>query len=66
MIERLIEKVWTNAIALNRARRQGPDVYTVALARLEKLSTNKVQALEAPGQVLLELAATGFGVRLPR
>jgi hypothetical protein len=60
------EKVWANAIALNRARGQGPDVYTVTLARLEKLSASKVEALEAPGQVLLKLAATGFGVRLPR
>jgi hypothetical protein len=60
------EKVWANAIALNRARRQGPDVYTVALARLEKLSAAKVAALQAPGQVLLKLAATGFGVQLPR
>jgi hypothetical protein len=25
----------------------------------------KVAALQAPGQVLLKLAATGFGVRLP-
>jgi hypothetical protein len=60
------EKVWANAITLNRARRQGPDVYTVALAQLEKLSAAKVAALQAPGQVLLRLAATGFGVRLPR
>ena len=59
------EKVWANAITLNRARRQGPDVYTVALAQLEKLSAAKVAALQAPGQVLLKLTATGFGVRLP-
>jgi hypothetical protein len=60
------EKVWANAIALNRAREQGPDTYAVVLARLEKLSAAKVAALQAPGQVLLKLAATGFGVRLPR
>ena len=59
------EKVWANAIALSRARRQGPDAYTALLAQLEELSAAKVTALQAPGQVLLKLAATGFGVRLP-
>jgi len=58
-------KVWANAIALNRARRQGPDAYAARLAQLEELSAAKVTALQAPGQVLLKLAATGFGVRLP-
>jgi hypothetical protein len=59
------EKVWANAIALSRARRQGPDAYTTVLAELEGLSAAKVTALMVPGQVLLKLAATGFGVRLP-
>ncbi len=59
------QKVWANAIALSRARRQGPDVYTAVLAQLEELSAAKVTALQAPGQVLLKLAATGFGVTLP-
>jgi hypothetical protein len=59
------DKVWANAIALNRARRQGPDSYTAVLAELEELSAAKVATLQAPGQVLLKLAATGFGVRLP-
>jgi hypothetical protein len=59
------EKVWANAIALSRARRQGPDAYTQVLAQLEELSAAKVAALMAPGPVLLKLAATGFGVRLP-
>ena len=58
-------KVWANAIALNRARGQGPDAYAARLARLEELSAAKVAALLAPGQVILKLAATGFGVRLP-
>lgn len=58
-------KVWANAIGLNRARRQGPDTYADVLAQLEELSAAKVAALQAPGQVLLKLAATGFGVRLP-
>jgi len=59
------EKVWANAIALNCARRQGPDRYTAVLAELEELSAAKVATLQAPGQVLLKLATTGFGVRLP-
>jgi Family of unknown function (DUF5995) len=59
------QKVWANAVALNRARRQGPGAYTATLAELEELSAAKVAALQAPGQVLLKLAATGFGVRLP-
>jgi hypothetical protein len=59
------EKVWANAIALSRARRQGPDAYATVLAELEELSAAKVEALMAPGQVLLKLAVTGFGVQLP-
>jgi hypothetical protein len=59
------QKVWANAIALSRARRQGPDAYATALAQLEDLSAAKVAALQAPGPVLLKLTATGFGVRLP-
>jgi hypothetical protein len=59
------QKVWANAAALSRARRQGPDAYAAALAQLEELSAAKVTDLRAPGQVLLKLAATGFGVRLP-
>jgi Family of unknown function (DUF5995) len=58
------EKVWANAIVLSRARRQGPDAHAAVLAQLEELSAAKVAALEAPGPVLLRLAATGFGVRL--
>jgi hypothetical protein len=59
------EKVWANATVLSRARRHGPDAYAAVLAQLEELSAAKVTALQAPGQVLLKLAATGFGVRLP-
>jgi hypothetical protein len=59
------EKVWANAAALSRARRQGPEAYQTVLAQLEELSAAKVTALQAPGPVLLKLAATGFGVRLP-
>jgi Family of unknown function (DUF5995) len=60
------EKVWANAVALSRARRQGPDAYATVLAQLEELSAAKVAALMTPGQVLLKLAGTGFGVRLPQ
>ncbi len=59
------QKVWANATALSRARRQGPDAYNRVLAQLEQLSAAKVTQLQAPGQVILKLAATGFGVRLP-
>jgi len=59
------QKVWANAVSLSHARRQGPDTYTAVLAQLEELSAAKVAALQAPGQVLLKLAAAGFGVRLP-
>ncbi len=58
-------KVWANAVVLSRARRQGADAYATVLAQLEELSAAKVAALQAPGQVLLKLATTGFGVRLP-
>lgn len=57
--------MWANATVLSRARRQDPDAYAGVLAKLEELSAAKVTALQAPGQVLLKLAATGFGVRLP-
>jgi Family of unknown function (DUF5995) len=59
------EKVWANAIALSRARREGPEAYQAVLTRLEELSAAKVTTLQAPGPVLLKLAVTGFGVRLP-
>jgi hypothetical protein len=58
-------KVWANAIALSEARMRGPQTYASALKQLEELSAAKVATLQAPGQVLLKLAATGFGVRLP-
>jgi hypothetical protein len=59
------EKVWANATVLSRARTQDTAAYSAALAQLEELAAAKVTALQAPGQVLLKLAATGFGVRLP-
>jgi hypothetical protein len=57
-------KVWANATVLSQARRQGPDAYAAVLAQLEELSAAKVTTLQAPGQLLLKLAATGFGVKL--
>jgi hypothetical protein len=39
--------------------------YRARLAELERLATARVADLTRPGQVLLELAARGFGVRLP-
>jgi hypothetical protein len=59
------QKVWANAITLSRARRAGPAAYATRLAELEELTAAKVTELQAPGQVLLKLAAKGFGVRLP-
>jgi Family of unknown function (DUF5995) len=59
------EKVWANAVALSHARASGPEAYASALHQLSDLSAAKVTALQAPGQVLLKLAVTGFGVRLP-
>ena len=58
------EKVWANAVALSRARASGPEPYASARRQLAELSAAKVTALQAPGQVLLKLAITGFGVRL--
>jgi hypothetical protein len=58
------EKVWANAVALNGARASGPEAYASALNQLAELSAAKVTALQAPGQVLLKLAVSGFGVRL--
>jgi Family of unknown function (DUF5995) len=59
------QKVWANAVALSQARRKGQDAYTAVLRELEELSAAKVAALQEPGFVLLRLAVSGFGVRLP-
>jgi hypothetical protein len=56
-------KVWHNATALDRARRDGGR--EPVLADLEELCARRVADLVAPGQVLLKLARRGFGVRLP-
>jgi Family of unknown function (DUF5995) len=58
-------KVWQNTFALQQARLAGPEVYQRRLAELELLSAAKIAELVAPGQVLLRLAVSGFGVVLP-
>ncbi len=59
------EKVWRNAVALDRARRAGPQRYAAVLADLERRSAARLVDLTAPGPVLLRLALRGFGVLLP-
>jgi hypothetical protein len=58
-------KVWLNVAELQRARLDGADAYDARLAELEVLSAAKIADLLRPGQVLLRLALTGFGVTLP-
>jgi hypothetical protein len=59
------QKVWHNTEELHRARVAGDAVYAERLAELEVLSAAKIADLLAPGQVLLRLAVSGFGVLLP-
>jgi hypothetical protein len=58
-------KVWRNTAVLDAARRTGPEAYTEAVRHLEDASAAKLATLTAPGQVLLRLARTGFGVLIP-
>jgi hypothetical protein len=58
-------KVWHNTRELISARRKGPDDLAARSAELESVATAKVRDLLEPGQVLLKLAARGFGVTLP-
>jgi Family of unknown function (DUF5995) len=58
-------KVWLNVAELQQARIDGADVYLARLEELEVLSAAKIADLLRPGQVLLRLAMTGFGVTLP-
>jgi hypothetical protein len=58
-------KVWLNTYELHAARAAGPDDYSARLGELEVLSAAKVADLLQPGQVLLRLAFSGFGVTLP-
>lgn len=58
------DKVWHNARVLDRARREGEEAYSMAVARLEVLAEGRVAELSRPGQVILQLTRKGFGVRL--
>jgi hypothetical protein len=58
-------KVWLNVAELQRARLEGADAYRGRLAELELLAAAKIADLLRPGQVLLRLAMTGFGITLP-
>jgi hypothetical protein len=58
------EKVWRNAAAMSRARRQGPEALEARVRELEDLCEARVSDLVAPGQVILKLARKGFGVLL--
>jgi hypothetical protein len=58
-------KVWHNTVQLQIARAAGPGTYAARLAELEILSAARIADLTAPGQVLLRLAVSGFGVLLP-
>jgi hypothetical protein len=58
-------KVWLNVAELQRARLEGEDAYDARLAELELLAAAKIADLLRPGQVLLRLAMTGFGITLP-
>ena len=59
------QKVWFNLTELQQARLKGTDGYQARLAELEVLSAAKIADLLRPGQVLLRVALTGFGVTLP-
>ena len=56
------DKVLANAHTLAAARQSGG--LTERLAELERLSEDRITDLVKPGQVLLNLALRGFGVRL--
>jgi hypothetical protein len=58
-------KVWANARVLAAARRRDQADFAQRLAELERLSAARVADLTRPGNVLLRLAAHGFGVVLP-
>jgi hypothetical protein len=59
------QKVWLNVAELQHARLEGVDSYYARVDELEVLSAAKIADLLRPGQVLLRLAMTGFGVTLP-
>jgi hypothetical protein len=58
-------KVWHNTYELHAARLRGSAAYDARVRDLEMLSAAKIADLLRPGQVLLRLSLTGFGVSLP-
>lgn len=58
-------KVFYNAHQLHLARAEGRSSLEQRLGELEVLSAAKVAELVEPGQVLLKVAVSGFGVTLP-
>lgn len=58
-------KVWHNTLELQQARLAGPQALQVRIGELEVLSAARIADLLAPGQVLLRLSVSGFGVLLP-
>ena len=58
-------KVWHNTLQLREARNRGAEDLASRLAELEVLCAARIADLTAPGQVLVRLAVSGFGVLLP-
>ncbi len=58
-------KVWLNVAQLHDARLHGVEAYAARVAELEVLAAAKIADLLRPGQVLIRLAVTGFGIVLP-
>jgi hypothetical protein len=65
LLEESRRRVWHNARVLQAARVRGHEDYQRVLTELEVLSASRIADLVAPGQVLLKLAAGGFGITLP-
>jgi hypothetical protein len=59
------QDVWSNLEVLRQARAAGDRAYQERLRELDVLTAAKIAELVAPGPILLRLAVTGFGVRLP-
>lgn len=58
-------KVWRNTMALDAARRQGPQQLADRIAELEALAGERIADLCRGGPVLVRLGLRGFGVVLP-
>jgi hypothetical protein len=64
-LRRSRQDVWNNLGVLQQARAAGVDAYEQRLRELDVLTSAKIAELVVPGPILLRLAVTGFGVRLP-